>query len=70
MLYCNRLDNVLAAKPAAWNAGNRVTFSSVTNCEIEEYSAATYSIKYVVQGTEHYFLQGQKFSVGPQKFLL
>lgn len=70
MLQCNRLDNVGMAKPSAWNTGNRVTFSAVTDCGMAGYNAATYSIKYVVQGTEHYVLQGRKFSVGPGKYLL
>jgi AraC-like DNA-binding protein len=70
MFTCNRLDNDLMKKPEAWTAGNRVTFSAVTDCEIVEYNATTYSIKYVVQGTEHYFIQGRKFSVGAGNYLL
>ncbi len=70
MLQCNRFDQTLAGQPFAWTSGNRVTFSSLCHCEIEAYTAATYSIKYVLQGTEHYFLQGQKFSVSAGNFLL
>jgi AraC family transcriptional regulator len=50
--------------------GNRVTYSSFHHCEVEQYHAATYSIKYVLQGTEHYFVKGKKFSVSEGNFLL
>jgi len=70
MLQCNRFDSSLPLEALPCIEGNRVTFSSFYNCEVEKYNAPTYSIKYVLQGTEHYFLHGKKFSVSAGNFLL
>jgi AraC-like DNA-binding protein len=70
MLQCNRFDSVIAANPAGPKNGNRVNFSALRHCELEQYKADTYSIKYIQQGTEHYFLKGRRFSVSAGNFLL
>ena len=51
-------------------SGNRITFSRLLDCELEEYNAETYSIKYVMRGTEHYFINSKKFSVSAGNYLL
>lgn len=70
MLQCNRFDSSLPIEAQPFKEGNRVTFSSFHDCEVVHYNAPTYSIKYVLQGTEHYFLHGKKFSVSAGNFLL
>ena len=70
MLQCNRFDASLPIEALPQKEGSWVTYSSLHDCEVEQYKAATYSIKYVLQGTEHYFLHGKKFSVSAGNFLL
>ena len=70
MLQCNRFDSSLPINALLQREGNRVTYSSFHHCEVEQYHAATYSIKYVLQGTEHYIVKGKKFPVSEGHFLL
>ncbi|RYZ29700.1 MAG: AraC family transcriptional regulator, partial [Chitinophagaceae bacterium] len=70
MLRCNYLNDTIPSAASTFHVGTRVTFSSLMNYEMAEYSANTYSIKYVLQGTEHYVLNRQKFSVSRGNYLL
>jgi AraC-like DNA-binding protein len=69
-MNCNTLNPTGSLDNWAWNSCNRVTFSSLTDYELKAYNAPTYSIKYVLEGTEHYFLNNRKVSVGARHYLL
>jgi AraC-like DNA-binding protein len=49
---------------------NRLTFSSLQDCQFQAYCAPTYSIKYVVRGTEYYVLDKKRFAVSQGKYLV
>jgi AraC-like DNA-binding protein len=50
---------------------SRITFSKVKNdFHLENYDAPTYSIKYVLKGTEHYRIDNRKFPVSTGHFLI
>ncbi|HVF95950.1 MAG TPA: AraC family transcriptional regulator [Flavisolibacter sp.] len=70
MIQCNRFTNAALGVRNEWKKGRRITFSSLSDCEIENGQAETYSIKYVLQGTEHYFIDGKKYSVRQGEFLV
>lgn len=70
MLQCNNFDPVSSTNGAAFGEGNRITYSALTNHEMRDYECLTYSIKYVLQGTEHYHLQGKRYPVSQASFLL
>jgi len=70
MLRCHYLNDTVPPSATTAHTGNRTTFSSLKDYELSEYSADTYSIKYVLQGTEHYLLKHQKFSVSKGNYLL
>lgn len=67
---CYRYINEFFLDPGAGKEVNHINFSSVKQCRLEKYEASTFSIKYITRGTEHYFLEGKKFSVGAGKFLV
>jgi AraC family transcriptional regulator len=69
MIQCYQLDDMTSVRLPELT-GNRVTFSGLTHCEMEKYTVDTYSIKYVLRGTEHYFIGNKKFSVSGGNFLL
>ena len=69
-MQCNRYINDFSLAPSAWAPVNRISFSSVNYCSLQQYDAPTISIKYVTRGTEHYFMDGKKYSVGAGKFLV
>jgi AraC-like DNA-binding protein len=70
MIQCDTFNGVtLSARPGSLNR-NRVTISSLQEVDVEAMSSPTYSIKYALKGTEHYFLNGRRVSVGAGKFLV
>src|SRR5918993_1902470 len=69
MIQCNQFSDTVQPPPSRW-VGNRITFSDLTHCEIAAYEATTYSIKYVVSGTEHYFSNNKRYPVSAGHFLL
>ncbi|HEV7780791.1 MAG TPA: AraC family transcriptional regulator [Chitinophagaceae bacterium] len=69
-MNCNPYKESCFADGTAWLDRNRITFSTLTECHVENYQAPTYSIKYVLDGTEHYQLNGKNYPVGKGKFML
>lgn len=69
-MQCNVYNQHTFSDGSAWLKKNRVTFSSLTEFAYENYKAPTYSIKYVLSGTEHYLLAKQHFAVNSGQFLL
>ncbi|MGZ8550786.1 MAG: helix-turn-helix domain-containing protein [Chitinophagaceae bacterium] len=69
-MRCRFFDESQFLDGSAWEVCNRINFSSLNYFHQEEYTANTYSIKYVIQGTEHYFVNGKKYSVSAGRFLL
>jgi AraC-like DNA-binding protein len=69
-MFCNTLIPGARLESWAWNTCNRVTFSALKDYSLEAYNAPTYSIKYVVEGTENYFINKRKVSVGAGHYLL
>ncbi len=69
-MLCNQYNINTFSDGSAWLEKNRVTFSSLTEFEYENYEAPTYSIKYVLSGTEHYLFGNQHFAVNSGQFLL
>ncbi|MGZ5255567.1 MAG: helix-turn-helix domain-containing protein [Flavitalea sp.] len=69
-MQCNRYINDLSLAPSSWEPVNRISFSSIARCSLRQNDAPTYSIKYVNKGTEHYFLDGRKYSVSAGKYLI
>jgi AraC-like DNA-binding protein len=70
MLF-RRLDSSTLKESKFWTESqNRVTFSSLKEAELENYKADTYSIKYVLEGTEHYTLGKRNVSVSAGNFLI
>ncbi|HEX8333019.1 MAG TPA: AraC family transcriptional regulator [Segetibacter sp.] len=69
-MICNTLNPSGALDTWAWSCCNRITFSSLSSYDLKNYQAPTYSIKYVLQGTEHYFFNNRKYPVGKGSFLL
>jgi AraC family transcriptional regulator len=50
---------------------NRITYSSVANnFVLENFKVSTYSIKYVLSGTEHYLINKRSYPVGEGQFLI
>ncbi|HEX2606416.1 MAG TPA: AraC family transcriptional regulator [Flavisolibacter sp.] len=55
---------------ARWPDKERITLSTLKQWQIEKYKAGTFSIKYVLEGTEHYYIQGKRFSVSGGNYLI
>jgi AraC-like DNA-binding protein len=71
MMVLRRLDSSTIKESRFWTQSqNRITFSSLNEAEIDNYKADTYSIKYVLDGTEHYKLGGRNVRVSAGNFLL
>jgi AraC family transcriptional regulator len=49
---------------------NRINYSELKNCVVENYSCPTYSLKYTISGTEHYLSGHRSFAVGQGRFFL
>lgn len=70
MLQCAQLDRELGKDFKQWPAAERITISTLKKWEMEDFRAGTFSIKYVIEGTEHYFIHGKKFSVSAGQYLV
>ena len=70
MFQCNVITNASLQNRSEWKQGSHVTFSSLRNCVLEKDEPPTYSVKYVLSGTEHYFIDGKKHSVSAGEFLV
>jgi AraC family transcriptional regulator len=69
-MICHRFYNPNSLVTPAWKNRTRVTFSDVSDVAMQGFAAATYSIKYTLKGSEEYWLDGRKYSVGSGRFLL
>lgn len=69
-MICQRFYNPGSLVTPGWKNRTRVTFSDVSDVAMQGYAASTYSIKYTIRGTEEYWLDGRKHSVGSGRFLL
>ena len=69
MIQCRHLTEENSKMFSNW-IGNRITYSSLKNFNLQNYSAETYSIKYVVDGTEHYSAGKKKLSLHAGNFML
>jgi AraC family transcriptional regulator len=67
-MRCNRLVESMSIIPA--QEINRVNYSELSDWEAQNYSAATYSIKYVLEGTEHYKIDNKLRAVSAGQFLV
>src|SRR5689334_18248584 len=70
MLRCHQLNSELGLDYKEWPDAERITLSSLKNWEAKDHQAGTFSIKYVLEGTEHYFIHGKKFSVSRGQYLI
>ena len=68
-MKCNFWDNT-GFKNVNFSKPSWVTFSEITDLEMANYKANSYSIKYVMQGSEHYVYQNRRYIVGAGRFLL
>lgn len=69
-MICNRLTNSTPFSKFAYANSNRITYSTLSNFTLEGYNAPTYSIKYVLAGSERYFFNKKKYVVNSGHFLL
>jgi AraC family transcriptional regulator len=70
MMLCHSFDPHAFTNGSAFADRNRITRSAVTDFAMDGYAAPTYSIKYVLGGTEHYRIDGRHFALGSGRFLV
>jgi AraC family transcriptional regulator len=69
-MICDRYCATKLSEDLSTRDRNRITFSSVKDEEFEQYQSPTYSIKYVLKGTEHHILNNRNIPVSQGRFLV
>ena len=69
-MVCNFLNHENVSARILPELSSRITYSDLRQYELYNYQAPTYSIKYVLQGSEHYVLNNRRIILRPGNFLL
>lgn len=70
MITCDTFNGETLTKHPLGLNRNRVSLSSLHTLEKANLQSPTYSIKYVLNGTEHYLLNGRHMRVGANRYLV
>lgn len=69
-MQCNFYTHSFFDERSVHKNANRVTLSKLTDMNVQQYTAPTYGIKYVLQGTEHYKIGNRRYPVSAGNYLL
>jgi AraC family transcriptional regulator len=69
-MICRLVNNAGVLSQPSHATENRVNYSILQKCHIGGHQSSAYSIKYVVQGTEHYSVQHKRIAVSAGNYWL